>query len=363
MMTFFKKIHPFYFIMAILFLLSLLFVTNNEAFYSDTIVDVTEVKEIAKEELVDGNGNKDRLYTLEITGEIQNGESKGTSITIEHQYSQSQAISYPLAKGDTFFLGDDGDSVGNLKRDVYIVLIGWLFILVLLFVGRKQGALSVLSLAVNAIILFVALDIYAQHPNINLLVICGISIVLFTILSLFMASGNSAKTYTAILATFICTSMSLLITFVAFYLTGEQGLRYEEMAFVSRHPQLIFLAGLLIGSLGAVMDVAITMASSMFELYEKNQAIKVSVLKKAGREIGRDIMGTMTNILFFAYVSGSIPMLLLYFKNGSPLDFTITVNLSMEIARALAGGIGIVLTIPITIYLSIFFIKRKQAIK
>lgn len=362
-MTFFKKIHPFYLGIVILFFLSLLFVTNNETFYSDTLVDVIEVKEIAKEELIDGNDNKDIIFTQSITGEIQNGARKGQSITLEHQYSQSQAISYPLEKGDTFFLGQDGHSVGDLKRDVYVVLIGWLFILVLLFVGRKQGALSVLSLIVNAIILSVALDSYIQYPNIHLLVICGISIVLFTILSLFMASGNNEKTYTAILATFICTSVSLLITFVAFSLTGEQGLRYEEMAFVSRHPQLIFLAGLLIGSLGAVMDVAITMASSMFELYEKNHAIKVSVLKKVGKEIGRDIMGTMTNILFFAYVSGSIPMLLLYFKNGTPLDFTITVNLSMEIARALAGGIGIVLTIPITIYLSIFFIKRKQAIK
>ena len=67
------------------------------------------------------------------------------------------------------------------------------------------------------------------------------------------------------------------------------------------------------------MDVAITMSTSIFGLYEKNNDIPVKALKTSGMEIGKDIMGTMTNILFFAYISGSIPMLILYFKNASPL--------------------------------------------
>src|SRR5699024_92407 len=119
-------------------------------------------------------------------------------------------------------------------------------------------------------------------------------------------------------------------------------------------------AGLFIGSLGAVMDVAITMAASMFELYEKDHTISTRALKKSGLDIGTDIMVTITNILFFAYVSDSIPMLLLYFKSYLDLDFTLSMNLSLEIARALAGGIGIVLTIPIGLYVSIFFINRKR---
>jgi uncharacterized membrane protein len=109
------------------------------------------------------------------------------------------------------------------------------------------------------------------------------------------------------------------------------------------------------------MDVAITMSSSLFSLYEKNHNIPVKALKRSGMEVGKDIMGTMTNILFFAYISGSIPMLILYIKNDSPLGFTLSMNLSLELARALAGGIGIVLTIPIGLYISIFFINRKRA--
>jgi len=111
------------------------------------------------------------------------------------------------------------------------------------------------------------------------------------------------------------------------------------------------------------MDVAITMSSSIFGLYEKNNNIPVKALKTSGMEIGKDIMGTMTNILFFAYISGSIPMLILYFKNASALGFTLSLNLSLELARALTGGIGIVLTIPIGLYTSLFFINRKRARK
>jgi uncharacterized membrane protein len=109
------------------------------------------------------------------------------------------------------------------------------------------------------------------------------------------------------------------------------------------------------------MDVAITMSSSIFGLYEKNNSIPIKALKTSGLDIGKDIMGTMTNILFFAYISGSIPMLILYLKNSTPLGYTLSMNLSLELARALAGGIGIVLTIPIGLCISIFFVNRKRA--
>ncbi|KAB8136748.1 YibE/F family protein [Gracilibacillus oryzae] len=357
----FQKKYLIYIFVLIAFISSIIFVNNNYEFYDRTIVQITETDELERTEIVDQYDNKDVTVTQQITAVIKNGADKGQTMEIENQYSESQAIHFHLKEGTEFFLANDGISVGDIKRDQYLILVIWLFVLILLFVGKKQGALSVLSLAVNAIILSIALDIYIHNSDISLLIICGISIIFFTVLSLVMVSGLHEKTYTAILATFLGTATSLAIAFLAFFFTGEQGLRYEEMSLLSRHPQVIFMAGLLIGSLGAVMDVAITMSSSMFELYEKNNKINSDVLKKSGLEIGKDIMGTMTNILFFAYVSGSIPNLLLYFKNESPIGFTLTTNLSIELARALAGGIGIVLTIPITLYISIYFIKRKQA--
>jgi uncharacterized membrane protein len=192
-------------------------------------------------------------------------------------------------------------------------------------------------------------------------VACSISAILFTVISLLLVNGFNEKTYAAIVATLLATFLSLIITYAVMRLTAEEGLRYEEMQFLTRPYKMVFMAGVLIGSLGAVMDVAITMSSSIFGLYEKNNNISIKSLKASGMEIGKDVMGTMTNILFFAYISGSIPMLILYMKNGSPLGYTLSMNLSLELARALAGGIGIVLTIPIGLYISIFLVNRKKA--
>ena len=216
-------------------------------------------------------------------------------------------------------------------------------------------------MAVNAVLLSFALDVYVNTSDISLLWICSISVILFTVISLLLVNGFNEKTYAAIVATLLGTFISLLIAYLVIWITSENGLRYEEMRFLTSPYEMVFMAGLFIGSLGAVMDVAITMSSSIFGLYEKDNNISIKALKNSGLEIGKDIMGTMTNILFFAYISGSIPMLILYLKNASPLSFTLSMNLSLELARALAGGIGIVLAIPIGLYTSIFFINRKKA--
>ena len=121
----------------------------------------------------------------------------------------------------------------------------------------------------------------------------------------------------------------------------------------------MFLASVLIGSLGAVMDVAITIASGMNEILQRTPQISMRRWALAGRHIGQDIMGTMTNILLFSYLSGSLPMFLIYLKNANTITYTISMNWSLEVARALIGGIGIVLTIPITIGLMELWLKMR----
>src|SRR5699024_11445492 len=111
---------------------------------------------------------------------------------------------------------------------------------------------------------------------------------------------------------------------------------------LTRTYQVIFMAGLFLGSLGGVMDIAITMSSSIFGLYEKDKNISVKALRTSGMEIGKAIMGTMTNILFFVYISGSIPVIILYLNNSSSLTFTFTMNLSLEIAMAIACRFALV---------------------
>ncbi|MRX71928.1 YibE/F family protein [Bacillus lacus] len=351
----------------LLFFSSLYFVHNNFFLYKQTIAEVKESHITETTEIVDTYQNEDKLFLQQLQVSIKNGSEKGEIITLENSYSASQVYDSEYKPGQHLFIsteinenGQINGTILDVKRDQYLVLAGWVFVIILLLVGRKQGFFSILSLLINAWLLSYALDLYLKNANWSLLLICSISVILFTVSSLLIVNGANEKTYAAIAATLLGTFLSLLITVLVFWVTAERGLRYEELQFITRPYREVFLAGLFLGSLGAVMDVAITLSSSLFSMYEKNHHISVKTLKKSGLEIGRDIMGTMTNILFFAYISGSIPILILYFKNASPLGYTLSLNLSLEMARALAGGIGIVLTIPIGLYTAIFFINRKR---
>ncbi|MGS2780167.1 YibE/F family protein [Robertmurraya sp. GLU-23] len=359
-----------YLILALCFVSSVIFVNNNYSFYERPIAKVIETKLGDTTKVTDIHNNEDQLFTQQVVAELKNGKKKGELIHLTNQYSTSGAYDQEYQVGNELFVwidtntNEDGvltGSIKNVKRDKYVLIVAWIFIFTLLMVGKKQGLFSIISLAVNAIILSYALDLYVKTSVISLLVACCISAILFTAISLLLVNGFNEKTYAAVIATLVTTFVSLFIAYLVLWLTSEEGLRYEEMQFLTRPPQTVFMAGILVGSLGAVMDVAITMSSSIFGLYEKNNHISIKALKASGMEIGKDVMGTMTNILFFAYISGSIPMLILYMKNGSPLGYTLSMNLSLELARALAGGIGIVLTIPIGLYISIFFVNRKRA--
>nr|WP_225990622.1 YibE/F family protein [Bacillus luti] len=359
-----------YSILLLCFSVSIIFVTHNYSYYERPIVKVIKTKLEYSSESSDGGQNLEKVYTQSIVAQLKNGKEKGQLIHLVNKYSTSGAYDQEYYVGDELFVSIHKNTeksvnltgdITDVKRDKYVLLIGWIFVFVLLFIGKRQGFFSIISLVINAVLLSYALDIYLQTLNSNLLLICSVSVILFTFISLLLVNGFNEKTFAAIFSTLLGTFISFLITYLTLWLTAEKGLRYEEMQFLTRPYKEVFMTGLLIGSLGAVMDVAITMSSSIFGLYEEDNNISIKVLKMSGMDIGKDIMGSMTNILFFAYISGSIPMIILYLKNEYPLRFTLSMNLSLELTRALAGGIGIVLTIPIGLYITIFFINRKKA--
>lgn len=359
-----------YGILLLSFVGSVYFVNFNHGFYDQPIVTISEATVEDTQEPSDIYGNEDILHTQQLRGEVRNGQCQGQTIAFENEYSLSGADDHEYRVGQDLFVFIDeaaenggalSGTIDNVKRDQYVLAITWIFIFVLLAIGKRQGFYSIVSLALNAVILSYALDIYIRTENASLLLIASISVLLFTVTSLLLVNGFNEKTYAAIVSTMLGVFVALLLAYFAIWTSGGNGLNYEEMQFLSRPYQAVFMAGLFIGSLGAVMDVGITMSASIFTLYEKNPDISIEAMKTSGTEIGKDIMGTMANILFFVYISGSIPMLLLYLSNGAAWPFAFSINLSLEIARALAGGLGIVLTIPIGIYTSIFFVKRKKA--
>jgi uncharacterized membrane protein len=179
-------------------------------------------------------------------------------------------------------------------------------------------------------------------------------------LTLTLVNGWTLKTKITTVSTIIGSGITFLLGWIVISLFNHQGLHYEEMELVTRPPHVLFMSSLLIGSIGAVMDVSMTIVSSLLEVAHNNQSISLEDLKKAGQRIGEDIMGPMTNIMFFSYLSGSIPLVLIFLRNGMSFGYTFSIVLSLEFARALVGSIGIILAVPISIKVTQSLLTKEE---
>ena len=143
-----------------------------------------------------------------------------------------------------------------------------------------------------------------------------------------------------------------------------KGLYVEGLEFLIIAPdyRVTFLSQILLGGLGAIMDVSVSITSAMCELKRRDPSISRTALLRSAKEIGADITGTMANVLLFTYLCGALPLLVVIVSNGVSLIDYIFSNCTLEIARFLCGSIGIVLCVPVSGFISAFFLasgKRK----
>ena len=111
----------------------------------------------------------------------------------------------------------------------------------------------------------------------------------------------------------------------------------------------IFISGVIIASIGAIADSSISIASAMEEVKASNPNITAKELAKAGFNVGRDVMGTMSNTLILAFVGSSFGLVLINMaRDVTLLYFLNTDGIGIEIIQGVAGSIGIILTVPIT---------------
>ncbi|WPC43503.1 YibE/F family protein [Clostridium sp. JS66] len=341
------------------------FTSNNENYYDKTIAKITYIKETPSK-ITNINGDVEQITKQQIKSIIMNGKFKGQEIGLENLSSYSGVNNLNLKVGDEVFISTQQDAnnkiisakILDLKRDKYIVYITSIFIFLILLVGGFKGFRSLASVIINIIIFCIIVKLFIH--GYNLIVISIVASLLFVILSISIVCGTNKKTLSAILGTIAGTLLSMLIAVFVIQLNHWSGIKFEEMEFLTHPPEQIFYIEILIGTLGSIMDIAISISSSIKELCDKNPNIESKVLINSGKEIGKDIMGTMTNTLVFAYISGSIPLILLLLKNGFSIFYIISINLSLEFVRALTGSIGIILSIPITIYISVILFKNHK---
>ncbi len=139
----------------------------------------------------------------------------------------------------------------------------------------------------------------------------------------------------------------------------------ETLNYVAQYTPIqiggLLFAGIILSALGAVMDVGMSMSSAIQEIYEANPKVGRKKLFMSGIQVGRDMMGTMTNTLILAYVGGAVTTLVInYAYNLSYRQILNSYNIGIEIMQGLAGSLGVVLTVPITAAVAVELIYRKR---
>lgn len=121
----------------------------------------------------------------------------------------------------------------------------------------------------------------------------------------------------------------------------------------------LLFSGFLISSLGAVMDVAMSISSAISEICEQNPALSKKELFRSGMRVGRDMMGTDSNTLILAFAGSNISMLVLDYAYNLPYQQIINSNnIGIAIMQGLSGSFGIVLSVPVTVLLAALLFKR-----
>jgi uncharacterized membrane protein len=308
------------------------------------------------------------LQTLRV--KVLTGTYAGEEVVIENHFTDNPAMDIRVEKGDTVVLYmDERDEVTfhiiDFVRQRYVFAIVLVFICLLLLIGRISGLKSFITLTLTGLIVIkVMLPLILK--GFNPIGASSLSAAVITILTFAIVAGVNTKSLSAIFGTLCGVLSASLIAYVTGSLANLTGLSSDEATMLVYIPQNIefdfmglLFAGIIIGTLGAVMDVAMSISSAMYEMKSINPEMTTGKLVKSGFNIGRDIMGTMTNTLILAYTGSSIFLMLVFLAYETTVIRIINMDvIATEIIRAVSGSIGIILSIPATVLLSAFLLNK-----
>lgn len=303
---------------------------------------------------------------------ILTGEYKDEIVEIENMLPKNIAYRIEVEEGDLVVLameeieGERQIYIADFSRNGVLKILVVIFLLLLIIIGKSKGVKSVVTISLTMFLIFKVL-IPGILKGYNPLYLSIIIASIITILTIIIVSGFTKKSYAAIIGTIIGVIIAAIVSIIVGNTITITGMMPDEAGMILYLPQNIkfnfndlLFSGILLGALGAVMDVAMSIASSIQEIHSANNKLTKCELFKSGMSVGHDIMGTMSNTLILAYTGSSIPLLLILNSYGR--DFSSIVNMDIvatEVVRSLAGSIGLVITIPVTAIVTILFIKNK----
>jgi uncharacterized membrane protein len=244
-----------------------------------------------------------------------------------------------------------------------LVWLTALFVAATLLLSGWQGARSLAGMGVSLVVIvgFIVPQILSGRNPVAIAVL-GSVVMMGT--SLYLVYGWVHKTHVAVAGLLL----SLLLTgFLATWFVGWarlSGFGAEEAGFlqvagVQLDLQGLLLAGIIVGTLGALDDVAIGQSSAIFELHKANPRLGRRALFRHGMVIGRDHMAAMVNTLLLAYAGAALPLLLLFSVYTEPWGMTLNREIiAEEIVRTLVGSLGLLAGVPLTSLIAALVARR-----
>ena len=303
-------------------------------------------------------------------------------LTGEYAGKQLQVYNYvgplyggPLREGDTAVLAistySDGTYTGTVfeyDRLVPLIVVVMLFLVAAVLVGGKTGAKSLIGLLVTLACLFCILIPGLMKGASTLLLVFAVC-AFIAVVSLTIMGGVERKTVCAMLGTIAGTGVALLFALIAQALTRIDGLRLDDVEPLLQLRQQgmeiglrgLLAGGLAISALGAVMDVTMGISSAMCEISAANPKLSAARLFRSGMNIGRDMVGTMTNTLILAFLGSSFTLILYLYSIGlQPYQLISSAFLSTEVISSVSSSVGVILSIPLTALITSLALTGKK---
>lgn len=338
----------------------------NQEFVKGRIVELVD-ENLEKDPIVEGRF----LGTQNINVEILEGSSKGEMFNINNTLSKRHNV---LTRENMIAIftvrhrnGEKIVWLYNHHRSFYTHILIAIFLALILILAGIKGFKSILSLIFTGIMLvFVLIPLlFAAYEPIPLAISVA-SVIIF--ISFFLIAGINKKSLIAILGTFFGIISAGLFSYVFGNLASLNGINMEngeQVLYLAQDYQIkikgLMFISILIASLGAIMDVSMSIASASDELIKQSPEIEEKALFISLMNIGKDLMGTMTNTLILAFAGSSLTLIMMIW--GYQMTYMQFMNIPMiaiEAVQAFSGSIGILLTVPFTSVVAVSILKYKR---
>lgn len=342
------------------------YVTDTLHYEQGIVVEISDSELHYDEEL------KIYLGTQNLKVKMTEGNEKGTVIEVTNYLTKTHNV---LAKQNmSLIINADRPeqvepyyTVYNYDRRFALIACVAVLFAAIFCIGGGKGVRAVCGL-VYSLFVIVGFLLPAVFSGWSPIWTGILTAVLSTAVTLLLLNGQSKKTLAAILATTIGMIFALIffkIMSALVHIDGFSSAEAEGLILINEGTGLqikdVLFAGVLISSLGAIMDVGMSIVSALYEVYLHNPTLNKREIFHSGIEIGKDMIGTMTNTLILAFAGSAFITLLVFISYQVQFNQLINSNyLCIEIAQGICGTFGIVLTIPAASAIMAGLLTRKH---